>query len=281
MMLLSTISAPTGTDPLLRPSLSPIIPSVKREFAMPLGTTTIKSEITPPEIPLRRNPDNMSAAELINARNELLEVFFDKGFTPHENHQEKERYSYPCVQFWKSKKESDEVPREDGEEGELPEKIAYLEDINGKMIDIKRVRTIRAELRGSFNHLFTELPRSIQPSWMQYDTIFQDNVYKHLRVKFPEFMLCEDNWKARSFISVWYCNWMKNLKKKGRVQTSLKEKGKNHRDVKVIPAKRHADDAAMQNAGPSLSKLKLDENDAPFPEVSNVFRPQAKAFKPL
>jgi hypothetical protein len=111
--------------------------SFKREFSVPHAT--IKSEFTSPEIYLRRDPDRMSAVEMISARNELLHVLFDKGVTPHENHHEKERYSYPRVQFWTSKTESDDTLRDDAEAGELPDKIAYLEDMKGKMIDIKRV----------------------------------------------------------------------------------------------------------------------------------------------
>jgi len=48
--------------------------------------------------------------------------------------EERSAISYPRVQYWTSKKESDEALRDDAEGGELPEKdIAYLEDINGKM----------------------------------------------------------------------------------------------------------------------------------------------------
>jgi hypothetical protein len=268
-MLVSKIGSPSI------PTLSPEAPSIKREFSVPHAT--IKSEFTSPEIYLRRDPDRMSAVEMISARNELLHVLFDKGVTPHENHHEKERYSYPRVQFWTSKTESDDTLRDDAEAGELPDKIAYLEDMKGKMIDIKRVRTIRAELRSNFKHILTEIPRAIQSSWMQYDTGFQEIIYNHLRVKFPEFILCEDNWKARSFLSVWYSNWMKNIKKNGRVQNSLKEKGKNNTIAKVIPAKRHADDTAMIG-GPSSSKQKADENEPQFRTANSTFRAK---FKPL
>jgi hypothetical protein len=152
---------------------------------------------------------------------------------------------YPHIQFWTLKTESDDTLRDDAEAGELPDKIVYLEDMKGKMIDIKRVRTICTELRSNFKHILTEIPREIQSSWMQYNTGFQEIIYNHLCVKFPEFILCKDPWKARSFLSIWYSNWMKNIKKNGRVQNSLKDKGKNNTIAKVIPAKRHADDTAM------------------------------------
>ncbi|KAM6489412.1 hypothetical protein JOM56_015129 [Amanita muscaria] len=165
------------------------------------------------------NAHQMSPAEFIQSRNELLQALFDKAFISHENHVEKERYDYIYVQFWTFKDYDDSS--KDGingmEDTALSDKIAYLEDVKGKSVDIRRVKAIRSELRGIFKQISNNLPCAIEPTWTRYDTFFQDAIYKHLRVKYPEFMLCEDNWKARSFMSNWYSNWTKNLKKAAKL----------------------------------------------------------------
>ncbi|KAM6490881.1 hypothetical protein JOM56_013675, partial [Amanita muscaria] len=201
----------------------------------------------------------MSPAEFIQSRNELLQALFDKAFISHENHVEKERYDYIYVQFW-TFKDYDDSSKDGMEDTALSDKIAYLEDVKGKSVDIRRVKAIRSELRGIFKQISNNLPRAIEPTWTRYDTFFQDAVYKHLRVKYPEFMLCEDNWKARSFMSNWYSNWTKNLKKAAKLgaQETEKGKGKATTSAKIIPAKRRADDSMTA----STSKQRLNDNKA-------------------
>ncbi|KAM6490938.1 hypothetical protein JOM56_013642 [Amanita muscaria] len=202
----------------------------------------------------------MSPAEFIQTRNELLQALFDKAFISHENHVEKERYDYLYVQFW-TFKEYDDNAKDNMEDNTLSDKIAYLEDIKGKSVDMRRVKTIRSELRGIFKQIFNNLPRAIEPTWTRYDTIFQDAVYKHLRVKYPEFMLCEDNWKARSFMSNWYSNWMKNLKKT--------EKGNDSAMTKTIPAKRRIPNDPIPSTSKQHASYTTNEDPLPSSTVVN------------
>ncbi|KAM6499665.1 hypothetical protein JOM56_005173 [Amanita muscaria] len=234
--------------------------------------------------PKKLEPDasHMSPAEFIQTRNELLQALFDKAFISHENHIEKERYDYIYVQFW-TFKEYDDSAKDAMEDTALSDKIAYLEDVKGKSVDIRRVKAIRSELRGIFKQISNNLARAIEPTWTRYDTFFQDAVYKHLRVKYPEFMLCEDNWKARSFMSNWYSNWTKNLKKAAKLGAPETEKGKGRATAKVIPAKRRIDDTVTA----STSKRRLDHNstsheDESFSDIIiDVVPPQIQIISPL
>ncbi|KIL64523.1 hypothetical protein M378DRAFT_162963 [Amanita muscaria Koide BX008] len=268
MMLLPRIGPPSNQPA----TLSPIMSTVKQEFMMPSMH------------PKKLEPDasHMSPAEFIQTRNELLQALFDKAFISHENHVEKERYDYIYVQFW-TFKEYDDSAKDAMEDTALSDKIAYLEDVKGKSVDIRRVKAIRSELRGIFKQISNNLARAIEPTWTRYDTYFQDAVYKHLRVKYPEFMLCEDNWKARSFMSNWYSNWTKNLKKAAKLGAPETEKGKGRATAKVIPAKRRIDDTVTA----STSKRRLDHNstsheDESFSDIIiDVVPPQIQIISPL
>ncbi|KAM6497829.1 hypothetical protein JOM56_005777 [Amanita muscaria] len=204
------------------PLFSPIIPS------------TIKSEF--PSFQLngipRYDQNEMKPVEFFQARHDILQVLFAPAFTPHENHEERVAEDYPDVSYWHpSNYHSNGI-----DSSHLSDKIAYLEDENGHIMDKKRVAQICADLRSNFNQIMNNLPRTLQSKWTQYDIDFQQIVFRYLRTKYEEFTLCDDNWKARSFVSNWYLNWIKNWKKKEHQPVTSKDV------MKSIPSKRRTDD---------------------------------------
>ncbi|KIL55133.1 hypothetical protein M378DRAFT_182312 [Amanita muscaria Koide BX008] len=95
----------------------------------------------------------------------------------------------------------------EGKKNTLPKKFLFLEDESGAMVPLNRLTSMRGILKGLFDLLKASLPEILKETWCQYDAEFQDIIYRELRAHFPELALCNDNWKARSLLIEWYCNW--------------------------------------------------------------------------
>ncbi|KAM6499014.1 hypothetical protein JOM56_006962 [Amanita muscaria] len=200
---------------------SPVISSIKTESPLLTGAHHYAT-------------NELKPVEFLQARKELLQVIFAPAFTPHQNHEEMDVEDHPQILYW----HPSDYQTNPTDNGQLSDKIAYLEDENGFIVDKKRVAYIRADLRSTFNQILDNLPRVLQARWTQYDIEFQQTVFRYLRSKYVEFTFCEDNWKTKSFVSNWYSNWRRNMKKKELHQDAPKVR----KALKTIPSKRRADD---------------------------------------
>ncbi|KAM6489654.1 hypothetical protein JOM56_014890 [Amanita muscaria] len=241
----STPSGPTFAVPTSRITL-PVISSIKTEYPSLTGTNHHELNM------------ELKLAEFLHARNDLLQVLFAPAFTPHQNHEELDPEDHPLISYWHASDYNVNV--NDNLNGQLSDKIAYLEDESGYIVDKKRVTTIRADLRSTFNQILSNMPRVLHGKWSQYDMEFQQAVYRYLRTKYIEFTFCEGNWKAKSFLSNWYSNWMRNLKKKEHHQ-DVSKAGKAAN--KTIPSKRRSDEIP----GPSTTRQR-SESEASIPRPS-------------
>ncbi|KAM6499950.1 hypothetical protein JOM56_005458 [Amanita muscaria] len=221
---IGTPSGPTFAVPTSR-IMSPVISSIKTEYLSLTSTNHHELNV------------ELKPAEFLHARNDLLQVLFAPAFTPHQNHEELDPEDHPLISYWHTSDYNVNV--NDNLNGQLSDKIAYLEDESGYIVDKKRVTTIRADLRSTFNQILSNMPRVLHGKWSQYDMEFQQAVYRYLRTKYVEFTFCEGNWKAKSFLSNWYSNWMRNLKKKEHHQ-DVSKAGKAAN--KTIPSKRRSDE---------------------------------------
>lgn len=95
----------------------------------------------------------------------------------------------------------------------LAQKQQYMQDKNGNTIFGRVLDGIRKELTTLFCRLNVLEPCMIMESWVEIDRLDEEYagiVYSHLRQRCPEFRLCEDNWKARTFMVDWYKGWWYN-----------------------------------------------------------------------
>ncbi|KIL69010.1 hypothetical protein M378DRAFT_8433 [Amanita muscaria Koide BX008] len=247
-MLLSRIGTPSGPTFAVPTSriTSPVISSIKTEYPSLTGTNHHELNV------------ELKPAEFLHARNDLLQVLFAPAFTPHQNHEELDPEDHPLISYWHASDYNVNV--NDNLNSQLSDKIAYLEDESGYIVDKKRITTIRADLRSTFNQILSNMPRVLHGKWSQYDMEFQQAVYRYLRTKYVEFTFCEGNWKAKSFLSNWYSNWMRNLKKKEHHQ-DVSKAGKAAN--KTIPSKRRSDEIP----GPSTTR-QCSESEASIPRPS-------------
>lgn len=99
-------------------------------------------------------------------------------------------------------------------ENDLPDRVSFLQDAMGDPVDGTRIKQIRDDLRNVFTQICMAMRSALCKKWSDYDATFKNTIIRHLRIRYPEFTYCDDDWKANSFISNFYSNWHRNLKDK-------------------------------------------------------------------
>jgi hypothetical protein len=89
----------------------------------------------------------------------------------------------------------------------------YIEDADGKPVDGFRLRDIRAHTRAVWESL--KNVNRAPSSWGKANAEVAQ-LYRHeMRTKFPEFALCENDWKADHLATESYPSWYNNHVKSG------------------------------------------------------------------
>ncbi len=177
-------------------------------------------------------------------RMDLLKRLIPLAFDPTQVDVERQRIDYPNVTAW------DQDEKLDASESDLAEKVRYLQHGNGQPLDKARIKLIRADLRNVFQQIKKFMPSALEDTRTKHDDDFMTTIFRYMRLKYPEFTLCDDNWKLNSFVSNWYGNWRKNLKDGVKKQAVKQEQA----DSCTIPSKRHAQNLVS----PPVQRQKLN-----------------------
>jgi hypothetical protein len=157
---------------------------------------------------------------------------------------------FPLISSWSDAK--------DLAENDLPERVAFLQDAMGDPVSSARVKQIRDDLRNVFMQICMAMRSAILNKWSDYDATFKNTIFRHLRIHYPEFTYCDDNWKANKFISNFYTNWHRNLRDKERrvaqKRQRAQEASETERQTKKI---RHSE----RMPGPSTSRQRHGMNE--------------------
>lgn len=157
---------------------------------------------------------------------------------------------FPLISSWSDAK--------DLAENDLPERVAFLQDAMGDPVSSARVKQIRDDLRNVFMQICMAMRSVILNKWSDYNTTFKNTMFRHLRIHYPEFTYCDDNWKANKFISNFYTNWHRNLRDKERrvaqKRQRAQEASETERQTKKI---RHSE----RMPGPSISRQRHGTNE--------------------
>ena len=91
----------------------------------------------------------------------------------------------------------------------------YIEDANGEPVDGYKLRDICSHARAVWAniHAIGRAPSS----WGKADAEVAQHYRHEMRVKFPEFTLCENDWKADQLATEHYPSWYSNHIKGGEV----------------------------------------------------------------
>ena len=122
---------------------------------------------------------------------------------------------------------------------------------------------IRSVLRTKFRDMYRHMPELFPAGWDKNAATeaFETVLYKFLRVRFPVFRLCANNWKPRQFMIEWYPNWRRRVAKRGG-----SEEEEEDMDVSKPTAKKRSNE--VQDVKPK-KKAKTSSGRGLMPEVQN------------
>ncbi|KAM6492730.1 hypothetical protein JOM56_012454 [Amanita muscaria] len=175
---------------------------------------------------------NTSSADILREKKNFLQVLFPGTDTDIKL----ERSQYPLVRFW---------TRAEWTRGS---RTSYLEDEDGTLVPDARIREIRQHIAQKIDQVKKIKPNLLAKNWTHSDMEFRQALYQNLRLTFSEFSLCDDDWKAKAMVSMWYSDHFRNNRLAERVKTkdcaatteAKEEKGKRRQSVAEIapPSKR-------------------------------------------
>lgn len=189
---------------------------------------------------------NTSSADILREKKNFLQVLFPGTDTDIKL----ERSQYPLVRFW---------TRAEWTRGS---RTSHLEDEDGTLVPDARIREIRQHIAQKIDQVKKIKPNLLAKNWTHSDMEFRQALYQNLRLTFSEFSLCDDDWKAKAMVSMWYSDHFRNNRLAERVKTkdcaatteAKEEKGKRRQSVDEIapPSKR------PRSALPALKNPLLD-----------------------
>ncbi|KIL69126.1 hypothetical protein M378DRAFT_7845 [Amanita muscaria Koide BX008] len=118
-----------------------------------------------------------------------------------------ERSHYPLVKFWM---------RSQWNGGS---RTSYLEDEDGEPVLDSRIREIRQHIAQKVDEVKKHKPAVLAKRWTYVNMDFRQAFYRNLCLTFPEFALCDNNWKAKAMLSTWYSDHFRNNRPADHVKT--------------------------------------------------------------
>ncbi|KAF8152446.1 hypothetical protein B0H34DRAFT_810357 [Crassisporium funariophilum] len=129
-----------------------------------------------------------------------------------------QRKDYPDVPFW-TKAEWDALVEHKKLANKTPAWNAFLTDKEGNVSTKNRFNEIWADAKLAFNSLYF---RCVDPSsWSKKTDVAAAYFYNTITVKYPEFQLCEGNWKIQTWATERYPDWAKNVRKPGGLKCAV------------------------------------------------------------
>jgi hypothetical protein len=128
-----------------------------------------------------------------------------------------EQADYPMVPFW-TRKDWDTFVEHSKLANKNPPWNSFLTDENGDALSKHRYNELWTDAKLAFNSLYY---RRFDPtSWSKKTDLAATYFYNTISVKYPEFRLCEGNWKIHVWTTERYPDWVKNVRKAGGLQRS-------------------------------------------------------------
>ena len=94
---------------------------------------------------------------------------------------------------------------------------AFLTDQHGDVLSKQQYNELWADAKLSFNSLY--IYRRVDPtSWSKKTDLATTYLYNTITAKYPEFRLCEGNWKIHLWTTERYPDWVKNVRKASGLQ---------------------------------------------------------------
>ncbi|KIL58703.1 hypothetical protein M378DRAFT_15333 [Amanita muscaria Koide BX008] len=197
-------------------------------------------------------PSANTPAEALRRQKEFYRILFQDSFAAAEPQTRKT--DFPNINFWTRAdfKKWSNVNSRHGNNGSRQKgmRVAFLEDGNGDRLSETRIANIRGHISKIFRQVKSFIPGLIAPVWTSVDPEFRQALFRDLRHHFPEFSLCHDDWKAKSFASLWYSDNLGDKKP-------------------LVKSEPNEDDIGGESEGKEVTSKKRQRSEAPL-------RPQKK-----
>jgi hypothetical protein len=164
----------------------------------------------------------------------------------------KQQVDYPSVAYWhKSSFNINMVPNDgdpfakkfrfmEEEDGDpFAKKFRFMEEEDGGHISQQRLDSIRTHLADAFKIIKMDMPSLVIEGWRNINKELALACYADLRHTFDEFTLCSNDWKANSFLTVWYPNVTRSRPRKERKGKAVD--AANQDNVEIMEDRKHAE----------------------------------------
>jgi hypothetical protein len=125
-----------------------------------------------------------------------------------------DRVDFPAVPYW-SKEAWSKHTRSEEDRGRDPGKFGFLTDEAGFPVSKDRVSAMMATARSLFVELYRA--RCDPETWRVVSESGAEYFNNKISAKFPEFLLCDDQWKCLSFATIQYPTWKRDHRGKGKI----------------------------------------------------------------
>jgi hypothetical protein len=166
-------------------------------------------------------------AEMKDLQKELLQLTYNS--SQHEKHHETlpssshntlvtppapgalQQSQYGTVKFWTKASWQEYVDRaKNRNSGREPTLTECITDEKGVQISKQRLKELWEDAKIAWNSLYY---RRLDPStWSKKHTTAADYFYNTILQKYPEFRLCDGNWKLQMWATKRYADWTKNVR---------------------------------------------------------------------
>lgn len=110
----------------------------------------------------------------------------------------------------------------------------YIEDANGNVVDGFKLKDIFTHMRSIWSGLL--IVNRAPTTWGKADVEILRHFHLEMRVKFPEFAFCENDWKADCLASTHYPSWYSNNVRGVMIKEEAEEPGADRAGQSKRPA---------------------------------------------
>ena len=118
---------------------------------------------------------------------------------------------YDKVKYWTKASWQDYVDRaKDKNSRHEPTWTEFITDEKGVQMSKQRLKELWEDAKIAWNSLYY---RRLDPTtWSKKHTVAADYFYNTILLKYPEFRLCDGNWKLQLWATKRYSDWTKNVR---------------------------------------------------------------------
>ena len=125
---------------------------------------------------------------------------------------------YPDALFWTLESWQDYCD-EQRQKGESVTKLGFICDEDGNFVELTRIKNMTDTAKKIWNQLHHH--RLAPTTWRLISKEASDYYSNSMRMAYPEFQLCEGDWKVNTFATIRFPDWSNNSRASGKLTRLL------------------------------------------------------------